>query len=161
MKRILLVTIAVLAATAAQAETQYVTPGSVVPWHTKGPFKTAISGDEKLLVVQPTATNQDLIIAANRPPEGTLIASADVLVLDDQGKVVDSLRVVVTPFGGPSQTVRFSGSGKVTTYLCADYCISATPTGGARDMGDADALTVTRFRDGSTTTTKQWSSPPP
>jgi hypothetical protein len=161
MKCILLATVAVLAATVAQAETAYVTPGSVVPWHAKGQFKTAINGDEKLLVVHASETNQDIIIVANKPPEGTLIASADVLVLDDQGKVVDNLTVVVTPFGGPSRAVRFFGSGKTTTYLCADYCINASPTTGPRDMGDADALTVTRFRDGSTTTTKQWSSPPP
>ena len=49
MNRILLATVAVLAATVAQAETIYVTPGSAVHFSTKRPFKTAISGDEKLL----------------------------------------------------------------------------------------------------------------
>ena len=43
MKRLLLATAAVLAATVAQAETIYVTPGSAVHFSTKRPFKTAIS----------------------------------------------------------------------------------------------------------------------
>ena len=143
MKPILLATIVVLTATVAQAETKYVTPGSVVVWHAKEPFKTAVSGDEKLLGVQPGATNQDLIIVAKQP-DGTLIAGADVLVLDDQGKVVDNLNVVVTPFGAPSRTVRFSASGKVRTYLCADYCIEDVTTG-TKGLGDADSVTETRF----------------
>ena len=53
-------------------------------------------------MVKPGATNQDLIIVANQP-DNTLTASANVLMLDDQGKLVENLRVNVTPFGGTRQ----------------------------------------------------------
>src|SRR5258707_402602 len=115
MKRILLATAAVLAATVAQAETIYVTPGSAVHRLTKGPFKTAISGDEKLLVVHAGATNRDLIIVANQS------GSANVLMIDDQGKPVENLHVIVTPCNGPFTTVRVLAAGQVKTYpLCAN-----------------------------------------
>jgi hypothetical protein len=156
MKCILLATIVVLTATVAQAETRYLTRGSVMAWRTKEPFKTAISGDEKLLGVQPGATNQDLIIVAKQP-DGTLTASADVLVLDEQGKVVDNLNVVVTPFGGPSKSVRLFRSGKAITYLCADYCLEET---GTKGLGDADSVTETRRKDGSSETWRQHNTPP-
>ena len=47
MKRILLAAAAVLAVTAAQAETIiYVTPGSAVQWVAPQSFKTVINGNE-------------------------------------------------------------------------------------------------------------------
>jgi hypothetical protein len=195
MKRILLATVAVLAATVAQAEAPppaatvavlaatvagaeapppaeqtvihvreptvvYVKPGSAVPWETKRPFKTAISGDEELLVVHPGATNQHLMIVAKQP-DGTLIASANVLMIDNQGNVVEYLRVIVTPFGQPSSTLTIHG-GKTTTYQCASgYCIDASAAKlRNKGMGDADSLTVTTSKDGSTLTSKIWSTPP-
>src|SRR5262245_48391665 len=119
-KRILLATAAVLAATVAQAETIYVTPNSATHWQSKAPFKQVISGDEtnsrgepKLLEVRAGVTNQDLIIVA-KEPEDTLIASTNVLMFDDKGKLVENLRVVVTPFGAPSITVQY----KTKTYHC-------------------------------------------
>jgi hypothetical protein len=97
MKRILLAAAAVLAVTAAQAESIiYVTPGSAVQWVAPQSFKTVINGNEKLLEVHGGATNRDLIVVANEPEE-TIIASADLLVIDGNGKVVDTLRVVVSP----------------------------------------------------------------
>jgi hypothetical protein len=161
MSRILLSMAAVLAATVAQAEPIYVTPGSAVHWLTKVPFKTAISGDEELLTVQGGATNQDLIIVANQP-DGTLTASADVLMIDDQGKLVEKLHVMVTPFGGPSETVRIYRPGKTTTYQCTSYtCIGASAAKSRnKGMGDADSMTETTYKDGSTATSKTWSTPP-
>jgi hypothetical protein len=71
-------------ATVAHAKTIYVAPGAVVHWQTKTPFKTAKSGDDKLLVVLPGATGNDLPIVAKRP-DGNLIGSANVLLVDDKG----------------------------------------------------------------------------
>ena len=128
MNRILLATVAVLATTVAQAETIYVAPGSAVHFSTKKPFKTAISGDEELLVLKPGATNQDLLIVANQP-DNALTGSANVLLIDDQGKLVEDIRVNVTPFGEDSETVTIHGwSGKITTYYgCATSCFEACP----------------------------------
>jgi hypothetical protein len=147
-------------ATVAQAETIYVTPGSVVHWLTKAPFKTAISGDEGLLVVHPGATDQDLLISANQP-DGTLTGNADVVMIDDQGKLVENLHVEVTPFGGPARAVRVLRDGKNTTYLCANNtCLDASAAKSRKGMGDADSVTVTSRRDGSTDTWKHSSTPP-
>ena len=97
MKRILLAAAAVLAVTAAQAETIiYVTPGSAVQWVAPQAFKTVINGNEKLLQVHGGATNRDLVVVANAPEEA-IIDSADLLVIDGNGKVVETLRVVVSP----------------------------------------------------------------
>ena len=54
------------------------------------------------------------------------------------------------------------GFGKTTVYfLCEDYWIDASATKSRNEgMGDADSLNVTRYRDGSTQTSKQWSAPP-
>ena len=139
MKRILLATAAVLATTVGQAETIYVTPGSAVHFSTERPFKTAISGDEELLVVHAGATNRDLIIVANQP-DGTLTASANVLMLDDQGKLVENLRVIVTPFGAPDRSVQVIAAGKAKTY-----CASGTHTD-ASAAKDADSLTDGKSR---------------
>jgi hypothetical protein len=154
MKRILLATAAVLAATVAQAEPIYVTPGSAVHWPTKEPFKTAISGNEELLVVHAGATNQDLIIVANQP-DGTPTASANVLMLDDQGKLVENLHVIATPCGGPHTTVRVLAAGQTKTY---QWCANGTYTDASaaksrnKGMGDADSLTETRHKDGKSRT---------
>jgi hypothetical protein len=145
-------------ATVAQAETIYVTPGAVVHWQTKASFKTAISGDDKLLVALPGATDKDLLIVAKRPDD-SLIGSANVVLLDDKGNLVQNLDVQVTPFGGPSKSVQVLQSGKKTDYLCANTCIDA---GAAKNKGtgDADSVTVTRHSDGSTETWKHSSTPP-
>ena len=139
MKPLLLATAAVLAATVAQAETIYVTPGSAVHRPTKGPFKTAISGDENLLVVHAGTTNKDLIIVANQP-DGTFAASANVLMLDDQGKLIENLHVIVTPCGGPDRSVQVIAAGKAKTY-----CASGTHTD-ASAAKDADSLTDGKSR---------------
>jgi hypothetical protein len=160
VKSLLFAAAAVMIATVAQAETIYVTPGSAVLHRlTKGPFKTAISGDGELLQVQAGATDQDLIIVANQP-DGTLIASTNVLMIDDQGKLVENLHVIVTPFGGPSKTVRLSLPGKTTAYQCTDNTCIGASAAKSRDkgMGDADSLTMTTY--GSTATSKTWSTPP-
>jgi hypothetical protein len=164
MKRILLAAAAVLAVTAAQAETIiYVTPGSAVQWVAPQPFKTVINGNEKLLEVRGGATNRDLLVVANAPEE-TIIASADVLVINGNGKVVDTLRVVVSPLRpNPEEhikTVRIVRPGGSTSYLCADHtCIDASAKQN-KGMGDADSITVTRYKDGSTGTWKHYSTPP-
>jgi hypothetical protein len=45
--------------------------------------------------------------------------------------------------------------------LCEDYWIDASAAKSRnKGMGDADSLNVTRYRDGSTQTSKQWSTPP-
>jgi hypothetical protein len=162
MKSLLLAAAAIMIATVAHAETIYVTPGSAVLYSTKRPFKTAISGDEKLLVVHPGATDQDLMIVANKP-DGTLTASANVLMIDDQGKVVESLRVEVTPFDGPAQSWTLYNGQKNTTYFCANHSCIDTSSAESRKkgMGDADSLTETHNKDGSTETSKHWSTPPP
>jgi hypothetical protein len=88
-------------------------------------------------------------------------------LIDDQGKLVEDLHVEVTPFEGPAATVRIlgwsdkNGDSKTTTYLCDTFCIDSS-AGKPRDkgMGDADSLSVTRYRDGSTTSSKSWSTPP-
>ena len=149
----------------ARAKLCYVAPGSAVHFSTKKPFKTAISGDEELLVLKPGATNQDLLIVANQP-DNTLTGSANVLLIDDQGKLVEDIRVNVTPFGEDSQIVTIHGwSGKngihTTYYGCATSCFEAgSPKPRNKGMGDADSMTVTTNRDGSTITTKAWSTPP-
>jgi hypothetical protein len=149
MKRILLAAAAVLAVTAAQAETIiYVTPGSAVRWVAPQSFKTVINGNEKLLEVRGGATDRDLLVVANAP-ENTIIDSADVLVMDGNGKVVDTLRVVVSPLrpkpGEDIKTVKIVGASVSTSYLCADHtCIDASA----------------RQKDGSTSTSKHQSTPP-
>ena len=156
MKRIFLATVAVLAATVAQAETIYVMPGTAVQRATKTPFKTAISGDDELLVVHPGATNQDLMIVANHP-DGTVTASANVLLIDDHGKVVENLRVIVTPFDAPSRTVQVVRVGKPQLSVRRQYCVNAKAAKSRnKGRGDADSETVTKHRDGSTSTTKTW-----
>ena len=50
-----------------------------------------------MLEVHGGTTNRDLVVVANATPEETVIASADVLVIDGNGKVVDTLRVIVSP----------------------------------------------------------------
>jgi hypothetical protein len=165
MKRILLAAAAVLAVTAAQAETIiYVTPGSAVQWVAPQPFKTVINGNEKLLGVHAGATNRDLVVVANAPEE-TIIDSADLLVIDGNGKVVDTLRVVVSPLRPQPEedirTVKVMRPGGSTSYICANYtCINASPKQSGNKMGDADSITVTRYKDGSTGTWKHYSTPP-
>jgi hypothetical protein len=164
MKRILLAAAAVLAVTAAQAETIiYVTPGSAVQWVAPQSFKTVINGNEKLLQVSGGATNRDLIVVA-KVPEDTIIDSADVLVMDGNGKVVDTLRVVVSPLRPQPEedirTVTIMRPGGSTSYICANYnCIDASPKQN-KGMGDADSISVTRHKDGSTSTWKHYSTPP-
>jgi hypothetical protein len=164
MKRILLVAAAVLAVTAAQAETIiYVTPGSAVQWVAPQSFKTVINGNEKLLQVSGGATNRDLIVVA-KVPEDTIIDSADVLVMDGNGKVVDTLRVVVSPLRPKPEedirTVEILGPGGSTTYLCVanQPCINASAK--SKGTGDADVVTKTTYKDGSTSTWKRESTPP-
>jgi hypothetical protein len=166
MKRILLAAAAVLAVTAAQAETIiYATPGSAVQWVAPQSFKTVINGNEKLLQVHGGATNRDLVVVANAPEE-TIIASADLLVIDGDGKVIDTLRVVVSPLRPQPEedirTVIIMRPGGSTSYLCANYtCIDASAKqSGNKSMGDADGISVTRYKDGSTGTWKHWSTPP-
>jgi hypothetical protein len=164
MKRILLAAAAVLAVTAAQAETIiYATPGSAVQWVAPQPFRTVINGNEKLLQVHGGATNRELIFVANAPEE-SIIASADLLVIDGNGKVVDTLRVVVSPLRPEPEedirTVTIMRSGGSTSYICANYtCLDASAKQN-KSMGDADSISVTRYKDGSTGTTKHWSTPP-
>ena len=165
MKRILLAAAAVLAVTAAQAETIiYVTPGSAVQWVAPQAFKTVINGNEKLLQVHGGATNRDLVVVANAPEEA-IIDSADLLVMDGNGKVVDTLRVVVSPLRPKPEedirTVTIARPGGSTSYLCANYtCIDASANNQETNMGDADSVTVTRRKDGSTSTWKHQSTPP-
>jgi hypothetical protein len=73
--------------------------------------------------------------------------------------VAENLYVQVTPFGGPSKTLRIFQFGKKIEYLCGNTCIDA---GTAKDKGtgDADSLTVTRRSDGSTETWRHSSTPP-
>ena len=153
MKRVLLAAAAVLAATVAQAQTIYVTPNSATPWHSKAAFKRVVSGNAKLLTVEPGVTDRDLIVVANEPADDTLIASTNVLMFDDQGKLVENLRVIVTPFGGPSITLRLGQ----TTYHCGMSCMNADRKKG---LGDADSRTVTTRKDGSTSTWTHTSTPP-
>jgi hypothetical protein len=163
MKRILLAAAAVLAVTAAQAETIiYVTPGSAVQWVAPQAFKTVINGNEKLLQVHGGATNRDLVVAANAPEEA-IIDSADLLVIDGNGKVVDTLRVVVSPLRPKPEehirTVKIVRPGGSTSYLCIDYtCIDASAK--SKSTGDADIVTKTTYKDGSTSTWKRQSTPP-
>jgi hypothetical protein len=167
VKSLLLAAAAVLAVTAAQAETIiYVTPGSAVQWVAPQSFKTVINGNEKLLQVHGGATNRDLVVVANAPEE-TIIDSADVLLMDGNGKVVDTLRVVVSPLrpkpGEDIRTVTIMRPGGSTSYLCvADQtCIDASAgQSGNKSMGNADSISVTRHKDGSISTWKHHSTPP-
>ena len=124
-------------------------------WVAPQSFKTVINGNEKLLEVHGGATNRDLVVVANAPEE-TVIASADLLVIDGNGKVVDTLHVVVSPLQPKPKedikTVRIVRPGGSTSYLCADRtCIDAgARQSGNKSMGDADSITVTRRKDGST-----------
>lgn len=154
MRCVLLATAAALAVTVAQAETIYVTPSSATLWHSKAPFKQVMNGNEELLMVQPGSTNQDLIVVA-KDPEDTAIASTNVLLLDDQGKLVENLQVIVTPFGRPSITMRLGSA----TYVCGMWCTPAAKSGN-KGLGNADSKSVTNFKDGSTVTTTTTSTPP-
>ena len=90
-------------------------------WVAPRSFKTVINGNEKLLVVHGGATNRDLVVVANASEE-TIIASADLLVIDGNGKVVDTLRVVVSPLRPKPEedvkTVKIVRPGGSTSYLC-------------------------------------------
>jgi hypothetical protein len=163
MKRILLAAAAVLAVTAAQAETVvYVTPGSAVQWVAPQAFKTVINGNEKLLQVHGGTTNRDLVVVANAPEEA-IIDSAVLLVIDGNGKVVETVRVVVSPLRPqPEEDIRtftITRPGGSTSYLCANYtCIDASAK--SKSMGDADSISVTHRKDGSTETHKFYRTPP-
>jgi hypothetical protein len=163
MKRILLAAAAILAVTAAQAETIiYVTPGSAVQWVAPQSFKTVFNANEKLLQVHGGATNRELILVAKEPEE-SIIASADLLVIDGDGKVVDTLRVVVSPLRPEPEedirTVTVMRPGGSTSYICANYtCLDASAKQN-KGMGDADSISVTRYKDGSTSTWKHWGTP--
>jgi hypothetical protein len=164
VKSLLLAAAAVLAVTAAQAETIYVTPGSAVQWVAPQPFKTVVNGNEKLLQVHGGTTNRDLVVVANAPEEA-IIDSAVLLVIDGNGKVVETVRVVVSPLRPQPEedirTVKIMRPGGSTSYICANNtCIDASPKQSGNKMGDADTVSVTRNRDGSTGTWKHYSTPP-
>ena len=162
MKRILLAAAAVLAVTAAQAKTIiYVTPGSAVQWVAPQAFKTVFNGNEKLLEVHSGATNRDLVVVANAPEEA-VINSADLLVMDGNGKVIDTLRVVVSPLRPKPEedirTVTIMRPGSSTSYICANNtCIDASAK--SKSTGDADIVTKTTYKDGSTSTWRRQSTP--
>lgn len=151
-----------------ETETVYIAAGTTLHFQTSRPFSNVYVGGKALLTVQPGITNQDLNITANEP-EGGLTGSANVLVVDENGRVVDNLRVEVTPFGGPAKTVTiFKGTDSDKTMV--QYCRASEFSGGSsscvdapktdKGMGDADSVSVTAHRDGSTTRTKSWSTPP-
>jgi len=102
------------------------------------------------------------IPACRAPVINTLTATANVLMIDDQGKLVEELRVVVTPFGRPSATLQVhEGVDKTRTYLCGGFCVNESAgTPRKKGLSDADSVTETRRRDGSTETWKHWTTPP-
>jgi hypothetical protein len=70
-------------------------------------------------------------------------------MMDGNGKVVDTLRVVVSPLrpkkGEDIKTIKIVGGSVSTSYLCDDHtCIDASA----------------RRKDGSTSTSKPQSAPP-
>jgi hypothetical protein len=135
-----------------------------VQWVAPQAFKTVINGNEKLLQVHGGTTNRDLVVVANAPEEA-IIDSAVMLVIDGNGKVVETVRVVSPLRPQPEEdirTVKIMRPGGSTTYLCANYdCINASAgQSGNKSMGDADSISVTRRKDGSTETHKFYRTPP-
>ena len=134
-------------------------------WVAPQAFKTVINGNEKLLQVHGGTTNRDLVVVANAPEEA-IIDSAVLLVIHGNGKVVETVRVVVSPLRPQPEedirTIKIMRPGGSTTYLCANYdCINASAgQSGNKSMGDADSISVTRRKDGSTETHKFYRTPP-
>jgi hypothetical protein len=168
MKLLISIAAAVMMATSAvQAQedikTIYVRSNSSTYWHTAKPFKNVHVGDDKLLTVNPGATNRDLIIVAHRPPKDSFIDSSEVLLTDDQGDVVDKIYVEVTPFEAPSSTVTImmpsdrNGNDRTTVNQCSSSrCVTISGPQSGSGLGDADAVSQTNFRDGSSIVTKSW-----
>jgi hypothetical protein len=96
MKSLLLAAAAAMAITTARADTIYVNPGTATPWEAPRAFKSTFVGNEELLLVHAGETDRDLIVIAKESKD-TVVGSANVLMLDGEGKVVDNLRVVVSP----------------------------------------------------------------
>jgi len=138
MKKLLASTLLVaVIGTGAQAQDIiYMLPNSSMAYRSKAPFKRLFNSNDGLLVVEPI-TDRDVIITAKEPEE-TILAGTNLLFLDNQNKT-ETLRVVVTPFGGPHITMR---QGNVT-YVCAMRCIPLAKAG-KNGIGDADSLSVTR-----------------
>lgn len=142
----------------------YIMAGSVMPWHTERPYAKVYVGGDKLLTVQGN-TDRDLIITAGRP-DHALTENATVLLIDDQGNVVENLNVEVTPFGQPTATVAILGwsvydrtngdsFSKTTVYHCGPVvgCLDAAPEPSRKGP---DNTTVTQYSNGSSATTRSW-----
>jgi len=167
MKLLIGITAAVLMATSAvqaqeEIKTIYVRSNSATYWHTAKPFKDVHVGDNKLLTVTPGATDRDLIIVAHRPKD-SLIDSSELLLTDDHGNVIDKMNVEVTPFEGPSRTVTIIGqtdqygNDRTTVSQCgAVRCVTISGPQSGNGLGNADAVSATNFRDGSSIVTKSW-----
>lgn len=171
MKLLISIAAAVVMATSAvqaqeEIKTIYVRSNSVTYWHTARPFKNVhvggvVADDNKLLTVNPGATDRDLVIVAHRPKD-SLMDSADVLLTDEQGNVVDKMNVEVTPFEGPSKTITIIGqtdrlgNDRTTVYQCGARCVTISGPQSGNGMGDANSVSQTNFRDGSSIVTKSW-----
>ena len=152
-----------------ETKTIYVTSGSSLHFQTSRPFKNVYVGNKDLLTVNPGITERDLNITANQP-DGALVGSSNVLVVDENGRVVDNLKIEVTPFNTPSRTITIlKGTGKSVVQHCRDSrfsggsssCIDVPDDDQSnKGIGNADRVSVTRWKDGSTSTSKTWSTPP-
>jgi hypothetical protein len=128
--------VAVLGTGAQAQETIYMLPNSTMAYHSKAPFKRLFNSNDALLVVEPI-TDRDVIITA-KEPETTILASTNLLFLDAQNKT-ETLRVVVTPFGGPHITMHINN----VTHVCAMRCIPLAKAD-KNGIGDADSLSIIR-----------------
>jgi len=150
----------------AETKAVYVTGGTTLHFHTSRPFRNVYVGNDALLTVTPGLTDRDLNVTANQP-KGSVIDSANVLVVDEDGQVTDHLRVEVTPYGAPSRTITIlkgTDDARTVTQHCRDSAFS----GGSSScitapkpdiMGDASSVSVTRWSDGSSSVSKTWSRP--
>jgi len=154
----------------AETKTIYVTGGTTLHFHTSRPFRNVYVGNDALLTVTPGLTDRDLNVTANQP-KGSVIDSANVLIVDEDGQVTDHLRVEVTPFSAPSRTItiiKHQKDAKEPTRTETQHCRDSAFSGGSSScidapkpdlMGDASSVSVTRFSDGSSSVSKTWSRP--
>jgi hypothetical protein len=145
-------------ASGAHAEQKpiYVTAGTAKMFHTDKPFKVIHIGNAGLMTVT-GVTDHDVVIAANRP-DGVLLESGNVLLLDDQGSVVEDLRVEVTPFGQPSAPIAIiAWGGAGTTYLrCGNIPGGCVNAAAGKSRNGPDSVSTTQWSDGSSSATQTW-----
>jgi Flp pilus assembly secretin CpaC len=125
-------------------------PGFAERWQAPRPFKSVILGDPDIVDAIQGQTNRELIIIT-KPDGGT----TNIVLNDENGEQVAN--VLVTNPAIP--TIQYPLARSVVTGRLQLYR-NMTKQSGDKGMGDADSISVTRNKDGSTSTWKNWTTPP-